>query len=77
MMALGEYPMVSLAQARERHFSGRKMLAGGLDPMAERKAEIKANKGKPKRNSVKRKPLWEDSPQMGEMVVCWVVLPSC
>lgn len=42
MMALGEYPIVSLAQARERHLSARKILAGGIDPMAERKAEIEA-----------------------------------
>ena len=38
-MALGEYPVVSLAQARERHFAARKKLAAGIDPMAERKAE--------------------------------------
>ena len=38
MMALGEYPLVTLAEARERHFAARKTLASGLDPMAERKA---------------------------------------
>jgi len=38
MMALGEYPVVSLAEARERHFAARKLLATGIDPMAERKA---------------------------------------
>ncbi len=38
-MALGEYPVVNLAQARERHFAARKKLAAGIDPMAERKAE--------------------------------------
>ena len=42
-MALGEYPLVSLAQARERHFAARKLLAAGIDPMAERKAEAEAN----------------------------------
>lgn len=41
-MALGEYPVVSLAEARERHFAARKILAGGIDPMAERKAESEA-----------------------------------
>ena len=39
LMALGEYPVVNLAEARERHFAARKMLAAGIDPMAERKAE--------------------------------------
>ena len=39
MMALGEYPVVILAQARELHFAARKKLAAGIDPMAERKAE--------------------------------------
>ena len=38
-MALGEYPVVNLAEARERHFGARKKLAAGIDPMAERKAE--------------------------------------
>jgi Arm DNA-binding domain len=41
-MAFGEYPLVSLAQARERLLAGRKMLAAGVDPMAERKAEAEA-----------------------------------
>lgn len=42
LMAFGEYPLVSLAQARERLLAGRKMLALGTDPMAERKAEAEA-----------------------------------
>lgn len=42
MMALGEYPLVSLAVARERHLAARKLLAAGIDPMAERKAEAEA-----------------------------------
>ena len=42
MMALGEYPVVSLAEARERHFAARKLLATGVDPMAERKAIAEA-----------------------------------
>jgi hypothetical protein len=36
MMALGEYPLVTLAEARERHFVARKTLAAGVDPMARR-----------------------------------------
>jgi integrase len=42
MMALGEYPLVTLNEARERHFIARKTLAAGIDPMAERKAETDA-----------------------------------
>jgi integrase len=42
LMALGEYPVVGLAQARERHLAARKSLAAGCDPMAERKAEGEA-----------------------------------
>jgi integrase len=42
MMALGEYPLVSLREARERHSEARKALADGIDPMAERKAEVEA-----------------------------------
>ena len=42
LMALGEYPVISLGNARELHLSARKTLAGGTDPMAERKAEAEA-----------------------------------
>jgi hypothetical protein len=42
MMALGESPLVSLKEARERHSEARKALANGVDPMAERKAEGEA-----------------------------------
>jgi len=42
LMALGEYPVVSLAEARELQFAARKVLAAGIDPMAERKAEFEA-----------------------------------
>ena len=42
MMALGEYPLVSLKEARERQAEVRKALANGIDPMAERKAEGEA-----------------------------------
>jgi hypothetical protein len=36
LMALGKYPEVSLALARERHGEARKLLAAGTDPMAQR-----------------------------------------
>jgi integrase len=39
LMALGEYPIVNLAEARERHFAARRKLAAGIDPVVERKAE--------------------------------------
>jgi integrase len=39
LMALGEYPIVNLAEARERHFAARKKMAAGIDPMVERKTE--------------------------------------
>jgi integrase len=39
LMTLGKYPDVSLALARERHGEGRRTLASGVDPMAQRKAE--------------------------------------
>lgn len=39
LMALGQYPDVSLAQAREGREAARKLLASGTDPMAQRKAD--------------------------------------
>jgi hypothetical protein len=42
LMALGEYPVVTLGEARDRHLAARKILAGGSDPMAERKATAQA-----------------------------------
>ncbi len=39
LMALGEYPLVGLGQARELHLAARKSFVAGIDPMAERKAE--------------------------------------
>ncbi len=37
LMALGMYPDVSLAQAREKRDEGRKLLAAGVDPMGRRR----------------------------------------
>jgi integrase len=39
LMSFGRYPDVSLATARERHSNARKLLAAGVDPMTQRKAE--------------------------------------
>jgi integrase len=44
LMALGAYPDVPLATARERHQAARKLLASGTDPMAQRKEEKTAEK---------------------------------
>jgi integrase len=44
LMALGRYPEISLADARERRDAARKRLANGTDPMAERMAEKNAVK---------------------------------
>lgn len=44
LMALGKYPDVSLLEARQRHAVARKLLAEGIDPMAQRKAEKAAVK---------------------------------
>jgi integrase len=43
VMALGAYPDVSLAQARDSLDKARKLLASGADPMAMRKADRKAS----------------------------------
>jgi len=43
-MSLVKYPDVPLALARERHAEARKLLATGVDPMAQRKAEKTAEK---------------------------------
>ena len=39
VVSYGKYPDVGLADARERHGEARKLLAGGVDPMAQRKAD--------------------------------------
>ena len=43
LMTFGRYPDVPLVLARERHTEARKLLATGVDPMAERKAEKAAS----------------------------------
>lgn len=39
VMALGVYPEVTLAEAREAHQRARKLLATGVDPVADRKQQ--------------------------------------
>jgi Arm DNA-binding domain len=55
LVALGEYPVVNLAQARERQLAACKKLAVDLHPMAKRKAEAETDSGKPKYGSVRPK----------------------
>src|SRR5208283_31828 len=44
LMSFGKYPDVPLALARGRHVEARKLLATGVDPMAQRKAGKTAEK---------------------------------
>ena len=44
LMSFGAYPDVTLAMARERHQAERRLLATGIDPMAQRKEERTAQK---------------------------------
>ncbi len=44
LMSFGRYPDVPLAEARTRHAEARELLARGVDPMAERKAEKAADR---------------------------------
>ena len=41
-MTFGEYPVVGPKEARELHFATKKILATGVNPIAERKAETEA-----------------------------------
>ena len=41
-MSFGEYPLVSPKEARDRQFAAKKLLADGINPMSERKAEAEA-----------------------------------
>jgi integrase len=58
LMALGRYPEISLADARERRDAGRKRLANGVDPMAERMAEKNAVKAATEHSFEKVAELW-------------------
>ncbi len=43
-MSFGEYPHVGPKDARELHFAAKKLLAAGINPMGERKAEAEAKR---------------------------------
>jgi hypothetical protein len=57
-MALGRYPEVALADARERRDAARKRLANGIDPMAERMADKTAVKEATEHTFEKIAELW-------------------
>ena len=44
-ISYGRYPDISVADACEWHASARKLLASGIDPMADRKVEKTAKRG--------------------------------
>ena len=44
LMSLGEYPYISLSDARQKYSDARMLLAKDIDPMAQRKAEKTAKK---------------------------------
>jgi integrase len=44
LLALGKYPDVSLAKARDRHKEARTLVADGVDPSAQKQAERQAQK---------------------------------
>ena len=46
LMSFSSYPEISLADARAAHAEGRKILASGRDPMAEKKAQKAAQKAR-------------------------------
>ncbi|WP_044176567.1 Arm DNA-binding domain-containing protein [Granulicella mallensis] len=45
-MTFGEYPVVAPKEARDLHFAAKRLLATGINPMAERKAEAEAKQQK-------------------------------
>lgn len=57
-LALGSYPEITLAEARERHATARRRLANGIDPMAERMAEKTAFKAATEHTFEKIAKLW-------------------
>ena len=44
LMSLGEYPYISLSDARQKYSDARMLLAKDIDPMAQRKSEKTAKK---------------------------------
>jgi integrase len=66
LMALGSYPDVPLATARERHQAARKVLASGTDPMAQRREEKTAAKASTDGSFQAVAALWLDHWRVGK-----------
>jgi integrase len=66
LMSFGKYPDVPLVLARERHAEARKLLATGVDPMAERKAVKTAEKVAEESSFQSIANLWLDHWQYGK-----------
>ncbi len=66
LMALGKYPVVSLSTARELHLNARKLLASGIDPMAQRKLEKNAERAVVLNSFASVAAQWLDSWQDGK-----------
>jgi hypothetical protein len=61
-----KYPAVSLGLARERHGEGRRLLASGVDPMAQRKADKTAQQVLSKNSFASIAAMWLDHWQEGK-----------
>lgn len=79
-MSFGQYPDVSLPDARERHAEARKLLVAGTDPMAQRKADKTAKqdaKGLPFREvAAKWHEHWKDGNSAHHVKATWSRLES-
>lgn len=60
LMSLGKYPIVTLADARDRRDQARKLLANGIDPMAKRKEEKTAERAQNENSFKTIATLWLD-----------------
>jgi integrase len=58
LMALGKYPEIPLAQARERHAAARVLLANGTDPMEKRKDEKNSDRAQTEKSFQSVAALW-------------------
>lgn len=66
LMALGRYPEISLADARERHGEARKLLANKIDPMAKRKDEKTTERAQTENSFQSIATLWLEHWQEGK-----------
>ena len=74
LMSFGRYPDVSLAIARERHGDARRLLASGVDPMAQRKAEKTAERVASENSFANVASKWLEQWQHGKSRATWIQL---